>query len=495
MYQRTIAVNSLPLGWVVIDMEEEQTLRIDCALVEYINEDWKKVQKEIQDGRERYKYKVKYDCWILLWNYLSCSHKEDVKRAGFGRNEYAKVPKRFICKGLGITTDYFAALKREVAQLGWAEYYNKDFEQHKMKPIYSGEKKEIKLFTRRKINCLIPNHTDDEKVCRITRASMDALTVDMKSALEFLQQKEDDERRYEAELEGINEEGLPIFADDHKLHKERERQSRAEYHLWYCKRERNNRDRHESTLRQIGNNVGAVTRDEFGNRLHSPMARMRRELREFLKINNEKLFCIDIRESHPTIIGNWMRKEGLDDGGLLADAKNRKFYKTIGEMLMEDKPYKEAYKYYKDIDPEEERLGARGRAKIAAQVYLNGALVTGRTLNKERKAVDKIMKEVYPEAWRFVAEEKKGLRSRRTPEEVEGRVSEGKLFNKRLQRFESHLFVDRYYMAMAGRYGVNSFTIHDALYGPISAKELAVNTMKKICADEGFDCEIEVEAL
>ena len=62
----------------------------------------------------------------------------------------------------------------------------------------------------------------------------------------------------------------------------------------------------------------------------------------------------------------------------------------------------------------------------------------------------------------------------------------GKLYSQKLQKLESELYIDRFYMTLAGRDNIPSFTIHDSITVPQNSRYHARTLLAKICQTMGL---------
>ena len=481
-------------------MYDLKTILIDSSIAKHIDEEWAEFQLNNSDKRKHKSAQTDYDLWALLWFYLSCEDNRDRRLGKFRVDDFVPVSRDLMTGLLGVKYGKFREIKEKLHKEGWAVWWGRDHVKgdrrlHHMKPIFSGEFVEYKLRNpykqRTRFSVVQDRVQEDDEACVLTHQAMDLVEVDLDGALAWLSKQREIETRYAQEFKGVEDPlALAVIAEDPKAHNKREKKTKLEYFEWYSQREKQGRNQYESVLFQVATNRGTITRDEFGNRLHSPFARLRRGLRNFVTIGGYKLWSLDICESHPTIIGNWMREDGKEDSGMLEDAKARNFYLSIGERLMEKKPYNTEYIYYKEPYPEEARLNARDRAKGSIQLWLNGRNVRSKKANKERIAIDETMRELYPGAWKWITERKEDLRGRLTDDEVEAGVHEGTCFNRKLQCFESDLWVDTYYTRLVQDHGVAALTCHDAVYCGEQDSGMAKKVLAEVLGDE-FDCQTD----
>ena len=478
------------LGLNAMETPLDNTILIDSSIVNWIQEDWESQKERTFDKRSIRQLEYEYDNVALFWHYLTVAQPQDWKESGVNAGEWVKVSQKAL-KPLGKSNKDFAILKAEMERLGFANLDNDKKGIHYMAPVFSASMEPYQLRKKNK-DLLLGGYEDDDTACQLLRANMgSSISIEAEEARGFIVDK------YKKELLGFEEEEAnaeiqEVIPDDRKALKQYNkvkndpRYSKEKYIYWYLNREKITFNRNLNLISAIEHNAGAITRDDSGGRLHSPFTTLRRELREYLRIDGEEVAEIDVSHLHPTLIANEVIKAGRKDNGLLEDCLQNKFYIKISgvlERLSPLMPGLELPPYYDSL-----RVSKRDRAKDAVMTWLNGSPVSNRTKNVDRKAVGEAMAEYYPDVCKYVDRKKLELRNEAERREPKAKwyPNAGALFARYLQGLESSLFVDQLFLAVSGRYKIPAFTIHDAIYVAKTRKKRVRGLLGRVLADAGI---------
>ena len=461
-------------------------LLVDKAVTGWIEKD-KAEWAGIQDKRKTRQRPYHYDNIVLLWHYLSTQQPYEVRGRG---DSWTKTPQKVLTR-LGLSPTKAAALKREMKALGLAEWHETtrgSLQQHYMKPIYTGELVAYEL-TFKDSHKLLKEFTEDDDACQLLRQHMDkSISINRDKAVEFLDKRLELETQWAAEEQNRKGELVHVIPNDRKEFKQwkKYKNNKQLYLKWIIEKEKTNYNRNRMLVDAIYNSTGVVTRDKHGRRLHSPFTTLRRELRKFITINDEATATLDISHFHPTLIANEIIRAGKKDDGLLDDCVNNNFYNKIsneleaGSDLMED--------FNLPPFPHHLRVKPRDRAKDAVMAYLNSG-ASKKPRNPERAGVKAAMIKNYPNVEAHITEEKellKNVAKQINSRDRTARMTVGKLYSQKLQKLESELYIDRFYMTLAGRDNIPSFTIHDSITVPQNSRYHARTLLAKICQTMGL---------
>ena len=118
-------------------------------------------------------------------------------------------------------------------------------------------------------------------------------------------------------------------------------------------------------------------------------------------------------------------------------------------------------------------------------LYLNGGPITKDTKNKERKEVYAALATHYPNVARYIEQEKEKLKPKESGS-GKNRTTVGKLYAQYLQKKESELFIDQFYIRLTRDRGIPACSIHDAVLVPQNRKREARTLLGKILAEQGM---------
>lgn len=183
-------------------------------------------------------------------------------------------------------------------------------------------------------------------------------------------------------------------------------------------------------LLQLYHRKGRVLRGQKGNRLYSPMTRLKSEFREGFSYGGEPMAMIDMQCAQPCLLGNLAR-----DYTLIEDCLSDEFYAGIMDSLNVSR--KKAKKAYCTFAYDEYRPGTPVGAYVRAR---------------------------YPRAAAYMASQKQ---------------EDFRHFSHVMQRAEAEIFVDGVYPRMKAA-GIDGLTIHDAIF----CRESDANEVEEMAAEE-----------
>lgn len=169
-----------------------------------------------------------------------------------------------------------------------------------------------------------------------------------------------------------------------------------------------------SPLLQLCNHTGRTKRGPKGNRLYSPMVRLKSEFRKGFSFDHRPMVILDMQCAQPCLLANLSR-----DYEMLEDCLSDEFYAGIVDNLQVDR--KRAKKAYCTFAYDEYRPGT---------------------------PVGAYMRNRYPRASAYMAEKKS---------------ADYRHFSHEMQKAEAKIFVDGVYPRMKGE-GIEGLTIHDGLF-------------------------------
>ena len=150
---------------------------------------------------------------------------------------------------------------------------------------------------------------------------------------------------------------------------------------------------------------------------------------------------------------------GKKNNGLLEDCINNNFDDKISNELEAGADLIEDFNL--PPFPDHLRIKPRDRAKDAVMAYLNSG-ASKKPRNPERSGVKAAMKKHYPNVEARITEEKEHLKNAAkqiNSRDKAARMTVGKLYSQKLQKLETELYIDRFYMTLAGRDNIASFKI------------------------------------
>lgn len=183
-----------------------------------------------------------------------------------------------------------------------------------------------------------------------------------------------------------------------------------------------------------------VKQDEKTGRVFTSFTCMKRELRSFCTIDNEKLDSVDMKAAQPTILAHHLLNEHPDNECV------RKFYRIVTEddiynYLDKNYYYREMYAQFM---PEE----LRNQSKIEFMRWIfsdaRGSAGYGPAIKKE-----------FPDVWRFVQKEKTAFKKKGTNYAME------------LQKIEATIFIE----GMKDYFHLGVLSVHDCLYFKAGLRE------------------------
>lgn len=185
-------------------------------------------------------------------------------------------------------------------------------------------------------------------------------------------------------------------------------------------------------LLQVYHQKGRILRGAKGNRLYSPMTRLKSEFREGFSFGGEPMAMIDMQCAQPCLLGNLAR-----DYTLIEDCVSDDFYAGIMDSLGVDR--KKAKKAYCTFAYDEYRSGT---------------------------AVGAYMRNRYPRAAAYMADQK---------------AEDYRHFSHGMQQAEAAIFVDAVYPRMRET-GIEGLTIHEAIF----CRKRDARAVEDIAAEELF---------
>lgn len=187
----------------------------------------------------------------------------------------------------------------------------------------------------------------------------------------------------------------------------------------------------------------AFTIDGFGLRAHTSFTRLKRNYREMIRMNNEEIIEIDIKNCQPWLLSNF---EGITDTKFIDDCAKGILYEQfyINGITVADRDYikVELYKIF---------FGGYQICRAAYYKYL-----------QNKKSILSIFISLYPTVWEFI-ENYNADNHRNLCEELQRMESDLVLFSSWNKLFEL---------------GIDALTIHDALYVNKEHKDIALQTLK-----------------
>lgn len=481
-----------------------ETIWIDAELAERLDGLWKDWQEQETDKRRFRQRKEELDSFVLLWHYIdTASHRKQI--AGREGEDWVPVSMQVGAKIGKKDRSKFKEIKETLDQWGVAELDTQGHHKtHHMMVNYSEKGLvEYQLRGKRKDDnsaYYLPR-TDDDEACELTRRALENdIEIDEQAAIAEIMQRYDAERESfrkhrEETVEREAQGSVELIAQyypwtrKHWQHYQnitgKDKLTNEKYIKWINNREKITLNRNLNSVRGIANSTGNITKATTTGRLYSPFTSLRRELRKHITIGGESWAEIDISHFHPCLIANEIIKGKKEDDGLLDDCISNHFYNRIADHLEQELPwFSDSGIQWEQSDPKL-RCSPRDRAKVGVMLYLNGGPITKDTKNKERKEVYSALNTYYPKVTQYIEQEKEKL----TPQESgsgKNRTTVGKLYAQYLQKQESELFIDQFYVRLTRDKGIPACSIHDAVLVPQSRKREARILLGKILAEQSM---------
>jgi ribosome-associated translation inhibitor RaiA len=481
-----------------------ETIWIDAELAERLDGLWKDWQEQETDKRRFRQRKEELDSFVLLWHYIdTASHRKQI--AGREGEDWVPVSNQVGAKIGKKDRSKFKEIKETLDQWGVAELDSQGHHKTHHMMVNHSDKGLVEYAlrgTRKDDNSAyyLP-HTGDDEACELTRRALENdIEIDKQAAVTEIMFRYGNEEMNRISLKQTNrnrtahdiEKLLVKYYPWTRKHWQqyqnitgKNKLTNEKYIKWVENREKTTLNRNLNSVKAIANSTGNITRAATTGRLYSPFTSLRRELRKYITISGEPWAEIDISHFHPCLIANEIIKAEKEDDGLLDDCISNHFYHRIADHLEKELPWFPDSGIQWEQSDSQLRCSPRDRAKVGVMLYLNGGPITKDTKNKERKEVYAALSKHYPNVARYIEQEKQKLKAKESGS-GKNKTTVGKLYAQYLQKKESELFIDQFYIRLTRDRGIPACSIHDAVLVPQSRKREARILLGKILAEQGM---------
>lgn len=440
---------------------------VDPAVARWCEADRAERVARETDRRKLSKVDNLYENIYLLWTFINA--RSDMDEEGWAKVHQSEL------KGIVNKNSKLTELKRLFDAQGWADW--RTGISQKMRLRITGDPVAVKLI-HKSTDRILGKFTGREYACEVARKSLDHTEIDENESKSILREIYLGHIRRRDLLRGELTAFVP-FTRDEEL-EWRKSESLDHYNRWMINKARRVSASVVNPVRQIRLGKGAVFRvpKKKGHRLFTPFAFLKRELRKAVRLDGERLACLDIRACHPSLLAN-----KIGDSELLEDCLENRFYSRVSEYFEPLSPHPltpdltgdwtEAER--QDIEEwwPKARTPPRERAKRVVMEYLFGPnQYAGVDEGKDQWIVQEFMAKTYPKTARFVWEQK------------EKRFYGSLAID--LQAAESKLFIDQFYCKDLREAGILGLTVHDAICVKASDAERVERSFRKRLKKEGL---------
>jgi hypothetical protein len=481
-----------------------ETIWIDAELAERLDGLWKDWQEQETDKRRFRQRKEELDSFALLWHYIdTASHRKQI--AGREGEDWVPVSNQIGAKIGKKDRSKFKEIKETLDCWGVVELDSQGHHKtHHMMVNHSDKglvEYELRGTRKNDNSAYYLPHTDEDEACELTRRALENdIDIDEQTAVAEIMRLYGEERdsvakHREETVEREAQGGVELIAQYFPWTRKhwqqyqnitgKDKLTNEKYIKWINNREKTTLNRNLNSVRAIANSTGNITRAATTSRLYSPFTSLRRELRKYITIAGEPWAEIDISHFHPCLIANEIIKAEKKDDGLLDDCISNQFYHKIADHLEKKLPWFAESGIQWEQSDSKLRCSPRDRAKVGVMLYLNGGPITKDTKNKERKEVYAALSKHYPNVAGYIEQEKQKLKAKESGS-GKNKTTVGKLYAQYLQKKESELFIDQFYIRLTRDRGIPACSIHDAVLVPQSKKREARILLGKILAEQSM---------